>query len=103
MNWSCRPAISDPKRDLPRGHIVGMVAPLMCNTRLTAWPKGYGDALVRILPERGRDLPFEKPVLFFFCGSARRWESIYLRAVLRRVLDRARTMGFAPYAANEIL
>jgi glutamine synthetase len=53
------------------------------------------------LPESCRALPFEDDGLFFlseFTGGA---EQICPRALLRRVVERARTMGFEPYAGFE--
>jgi glutamine synthetase len=71
------------------------------NVRYTGWHTGYPDANVRVLPESCRALPWEEPVLFFlgeFAGGA---EKVCPRAVLRRVLDRARKLGYEAYAGFE--
>jgi glutamine synthetase len=71
------------------------------NVRYTGWHTGYPDANVRVLPESCRALPWEDPVLFFlgeFAGGA---ERVCPRAVLRRVLDRAKKLGYEAYAGFE--
>ena len=71
------------------------------NTRFTGWHTAYPDATVRILPETRRDIPFEpKTALFLgeFVGAA---ESVCPRGTLRRVLERAASMGYAASAAAE--
>lgn len=71
------------------------------NVRYTGWHTGYPDASVRVLPESCRALPWEEPVLFFlgeFSGAA---EQICPRALLRRVLDRGRSMGYELFAGFE--
>lgn len=70
------------------------------NVTLTGWHTGYPDACVRVLPETGRHLPMEEGVMFLgeFTGAA---EQICPRGVLRRVIDKARSMGFEPYSALE--
>jgi len=71
------------------------------NVRYTGWHTGYPDANVRVLPESCRALPWEEPVLFFlgeFAGGA---EKVCPRAVLRRVLDRAKKLGYEAYAGFE--
>ena len=71
------------------------------NVRYTGWHTGYPDANVRVLPESCRALPWEEPVVFFlgeFTGAA---EKICPRGTLRRVLDRAKRMGYSVYAGFE--
>ncbi len=70
------------------------------NVTLTGWHTGYPDAPVRILPETGRHLPLEDGVLFLgeFAGEA---EKVCPRGVLRRVIEKARSMGFEPFGALE--
>jgi glutamine synthetase len=71
------------------------------NVKYTGWHTGYPDAPVRILPESCRTLPFEDDGLLFlseFTGDA---EQICPRALLRRVVERARSMGFEAYAGFE--
>jgi glutamine synthetase len=71
------------------------------NVSFTGWHTAYPDAQVRILPTTCRELPFEKGLLFFLGEFAERAEAICPRGVLRRVIERARSMGFEPYAACE--
>lgn len=71
------------------------------NVKYTGWHTGYPDASVRILPETCRALPFEDDGLMFlgeFTGEAAK---VCPRATLRRVLDRARQMGFDAYVGFE--
>ena len=71
------------------------------NVRYTGWHTGYPDAPVRLLPETCRALPWEEPVLFFLGEFDGEGEKICPRGVLRRVLDRARGMGYEVYAGFE--
>jgi glutamine synthetase len=71
------------------------------NVKYTGWHTGYPDAPVRILPESCRAIPFEPGVLFFLCEFAPPAESCCPRAVLRRVVDRAQSMGFEAFAGFE--
>jgi glutamine synthetase len=71
------------------------------NVRYTGWHTGYPDASVRVLPETCRALPWEEPVLFFLGEFSGEGEKICPRGVLRRVLDRARRMGYEVYAGFE--
>jgi glutamine synthetase len=70
------------------------------NVQLTGWHTGYPDAPVRVVPETGRLLPMEDGLFFLgeFTGPA---EQICPRAVLRRVIEKARGMGFEPFSALE--
>jgi glutamine synthetase len=71
------------------------------NVAFTGWQTAYPDAPVRVLPNTCRDVPFEGDMLLFlgeFTGGA---EEICPRAVLRRVLGRAASMGYAVEAAAE--
>lgn len=71
------------------------------NSKFTGWHTGYPDAPVRILPGTCRDLKYEDNMLLFlaeFCDTA---ESVCPRATLRRVLDKAASMGFDVYSAFE--
>lgn len=71
------------------------------NVRYTGWHTGYPDANVRLLPESCRALPWEEPVVFFLGEFAGKAEAICPRATLRRVLDRARRLGFEAFAGFE--
>ena len=71
------------------------------NVKYTGWHTGYPDAPVRLLPETCRVLPFEDGGLFFLGEFAPPAETVCPRGVLRRVLDRARDMGYTAYAGFE--
>jgi glutamine synthetase len=71
------------------------------NVKYTGWHTAYPDASVRLLPSSCREIPWEPQTLFFlgeFDGAA---EAVCPRAVLRRLLQRADTMGFNVLAACE--
>ena len=71
------------------------------NTAKTDWHSGYGDVPVRILPETARLLPTEPGVVFVLGEFTGKFETICPRGTLRRVLERARDMGFGAKAACE--
>lgn len=71
------------------------------NVTYTGWHTAYPDAPARLVPESCRELPFEDGGLFFLAEFAPPADEICPRGVLRRVLDRARRMGFDAYAALE--
>ncbi len=71
------------------------------NVTYTGWHTGYPDAPVRILPDSVRELPFEDGTLFFLGEFAEAAQAICPRGMLRRVLERARQMGFDPQAGFE--
>lgn len=71
------------------------------NSKYTGWHTGYPDALLRLVPETFRRLPFEDNMPFVlaeFTGAA---EALCPRALLRRTIEKARAMGFAPFSACE--
>ena len=67
----------------------------------TGWHTAYPDAWVRVIPESCREIPFEDNTLFFLCEFVDKAENICPRGVLRRVLDRAKKLGYEAYAAAE--
>ena len=71
------------------------------NARYTGWHTGYPDANVRLLPESCRALPWEDPVIFFLGEFSGKAEAVCPRATLRKVLDRAKRLGFEAYAGFE--
>ena len=71
------------------------------NVHYTGWHTGYPDALVRILPASCRRLPFEGDMLFFLGEFSAEAESICPRATLRRVLEKAKTMGLEIFSGFE--
>ncbi len=74
------------------------------NVRLTGWHTGYPDAQARIALETFRMLSWEPGTAFFLVdfykpdGSAL---SISPRQVLRRIIERAESLGYRPYASVE--
>jgi glutamine synthetase len=71
------------------------------NVSYTGWHTGYPDAPVRLLPATCRPLPWEGDGLFFLGEFAPPADAICPRGVLRRVVERARSLGFEPYAGFE--
>jgi glutamine synthetase len=71
------------------------------NVTYTGWHTGYPDAPVRILPESCRPLPWEEDGLFFLCEFSPPADAICPRGILRRVLERAASMGFKAYVGFE--
>jgi glutamine synthetase len=71
------------------------------NVTYTGWHTAYPDAPVRIVPETARRIPFEDETLFFLCEFAPPADAVCPRGTLRRVVEKARAMGFEPYAAVE--
>ena len=67
----------------------------------TGWHTAYPDAAVRVLPETMREIPWEPKTVLFLGEFAGRAESVCPRATLRRVLERARGLGYAVSAAAE--
>ena len=65
----------------------------------TGWHTAYPDAAVRVLPETMREIPWEPKTVLFLGEFAGRAESVCPRATLRRVLERARGLGYAVSAA----
>lgn len=71
------------------------------NVFFTGWHTGYPDASVRLLPETMRRMPFEDNlplILGEFAGEA---ETLCPRGLLRRVVEKANSMGFTPFAGCE--
>lgn len=71
------------------------------NTAFTGWHTGYPDAQVRLIPDSCRDIPFEPEMLFFLAEFADEARAPCPRGLLRRVLDKARKLGFEVYAGFE--
>ncbi len=71
------------------------------NVSYTGWHTGYPDAPVRILPDSCRDIPWEDDMLFFLGEFADKAEEICPRGVLRKVLKKAKGMGFDVHAGLE--
>jgi glutamine synthetase len=71
------------------------------NVQYTGWHTGYPDANVRLLPSSCRPLPWEGNGLFFLAEFVPPAEALCPRALLRRVLERARGMGLDAYVGFE--
>jgi len=71
------------------------------NVTYTGWHTGYPDANVRIIPESCRPLPWEGDGLFFLSEFVPPAEAICPRGILRRVIERARRMGYTAYVGFE--
>jgi len=71
------------------------------NVRYTGWHTGFPDAQIRLIPNSCRTIPFEPKTLFFLCEFVNPTDAICPRAVLRRTLDKAHSMGFAVQASFE--
>ena len=71
------------------------------NVKFTGWHTGYPDAEVRILPDTARILPMEDDGYLFLGEFAGEAEKVCPRGILRRVIEKARDMGFEPFSAFE--
>jgi glutamine synthetase len=71
------------------------------NTAFTGWHTAYPDASVRILPATRREIPYEPKTALVLGEFAGRAESVCPRGTLRRVLERAASMGYSVDAAAE--
>ncbi|PCJ45739.1 MAG: glutamine synthetase [Moraxellaceae bacterium] len=71
------------------------------NTTYTGWHTGYPDASVRIIPSSCRHLPHENDGLLFLAEFTGEAETLCPRALLRRVLDQAKGMGFDVFSGFE--
>lgn len=71
------------------------------NVKYTGWHTAYPDAPVRVVLGTGRELPLEPNMLFFLAEFAEKAEPICPRGLLRRVVEKARAMGYEPYSALE--
>jgi glutamine synthetase len=74
---------------------------LFDNTKFTGWHTAYPDASVRILPATRREIPFEPRTALLLGEFAGPAESVCPRGTLRRVLERAASMGYTVNAAAE--
>lgn len=72
-------------------------------TKYTGWHTGFPDAPMRIVPETCRGVPFDFDGrgLFFLCEYDGEAETYCTRSLLRRIVSKARAMGFVPYGGFE--
>lgn len=71
------------------------------NVTFTGWHTAYPDAPVRIVPDSCREIPFEENTLLFLCEFDAPADAVCPRGTLRRVVAKARDMGFDVLAAAE--
>ncbi len=71
------------------------------NTTMTGWHTAYPDAGVRLLPETTRLLPFENNMPLILSEFTGKMEAICPRSVLRRIVERASSMGFGIKSSAE--
>lgn len=71
------------------------------NVSLTGWHTGFPDAPVRIVPETGRQIPFEEDCWLFLAAFEGKSSQVCPRGVLTRVLERAVEMGYETLAGFE--
>ena len=74
------------------------------NTHLTGWQHGFPDAMVRLDPATGRRVPWDGNVPFFlgdFVTAKGDPHPVCPRQVLKRVLARAKKMGYAAMVGAE--
>ncbi|WP_019529665.1 glutamine synthetase family protein [Dasania marina] len=71
------------------------------NVSYTGWATGYPDAPVRILPNSCRDVVDEPKQLIFIAEFAGAAEQVCPRAALRKVIEKAKAMGYEAMAALE--
>lgn len=64
------------------------------NTTYTGWHTAYPDAPVRVLLDSCREVPTEPGMLFFLCEFAPPADAVCPRNTLKRVLAKAKAMGF---------
>lgn len=67
----------------------------------TGWHTGYPDAAVRVLPDTCREMHDEPGMLFFLAEFADDAEAICPRGILRRMIQKANSMGYDVNAAFE--
>lgn len=71
------------------------------NTSYTGWHTAYPDAQVRVIPDSCREIPFESDTLLFICEFAGDAGAICPRNTLKRVLKKAKSLGFSVNSALE--
>ena len=71
------------------------------NTTMTGWHTAYPDAGVRLLPETTRLLPFENNMPLILSEFTGKMEAICPRSLLRRIAERASSMGFGIKSSAE--
>ena len=69
--------------------------------KYTGWHTGYPDAPVRLLPKTTRELPLEDNMIFVLGEFADAAEAFCPRGVLRKVEDKAASLGFGALAGLE--
>ncbi len=67
----------------------------------TGWKTGYPDAKVTVVLDSCRELPMEDNMLLFLLEFGDRAEGVCPRGTLKRVIGKAKEMGYLPTAACE--
>ncbi|MFK7977339.1 MAG: glutamine synthetase family protein, partial [Halioglobus sp.] len=67
----------------------------------TGWHTGYPDAPVKIIPSTCREIPYEPQTLLFLAQFAEPADGVCPRALLERVIQKAKHLGFSAKAAFE--
>ena len=70
-------------------------------TKFTGWHTGYPDAELNIIPESIRNFPFEENGLLFLADFKGKAKNICPRGVLKRVLNKAKDLGYSIKSAFE--
>lgn len=68
---------------------------------VSGWQTGYNDAPVRLDLSSARRLPFEPDTLLILGEFTGKYAEVCPRALLRRVVAKAESMGYTPFAAAE--
>ena len=71
------------------------------NVTISGWHNGYKDVEARFVPDTMRVIPFEDDMPLFIAEFGGEAEAVCPRGTLRRVLARAKDMGYAVAAAAE--
>jgi len=74
---------------------------LLDSLEITGWHTAYPDAEARLLPETTRLIPFEDNMPLVLGEFTGHMEPVCPRSLLRRILERAKMMGFAVKSAAE--
>lgn len=71
------------------------------NATVSGWHTGYRDAPVTLDLESTRELPFEPGTLLILGQFQEQYAEVCPRSVLRRVVDKAKSMGLFPFGSAE--
>jgi glutamine synthetase len=74
---------------------------LCAGMSFTGWHSGYPDAVIEVIAESGRSMPYMENMLFFLTQFAPENNQLCPRGILKKVVDRARTKGIIAYGSLE--